>query len=103
MTHPNARHVPFDGERPPSVAEVEAELAEHGRPSSWSNAPGDRYGAHSHGYRKHLVCVTGGITFHTPEGDVAMGPGDRLDLAPGTQHSATVGPQGVTCVEVAIH
>lgn len=102
MSGADARHIPFDGDHPPSVAEVEAELAEHGRPSSWSNAPGDRYGAHAHGYRKHLVCVAGGITFHTPGGDVAMGAGDRLDLAPGTRHSATVGSQGVTCVEVAI-
>lgn len=102
MTHADARHVPFTGSQPPSVAEVEAELAAHGRPASWSNAPGDRYGAHAHGYRKHLVCVTGGITFHTPEGDVALRAGDRLDLAPRTQHSATVGPHGVTCVEVAI-
>jgi hypothetical protein len=29
------------------------------------------------------------------------GPGDRLDLAPGTAHAATVGQGGVTCVEAA--
>lgn len=97
-----ARHIPFDGDTPPSVAELETELAEHGRPSSWSNGPGDRYGTHAHDYRKHLVCVEGGITFHTDDGDVDLTPGDRLDLAPGTGHSATVGPKGVTCVEVAI-
>jgi quercetin dioxygenase-like cupin family protein len=103
MTATNARHTPFAGGHPPTVADIEAELAAHGRPSSWSNAPGERYGGHSHGYRKHLVCVEGGITFHTPEGDVVLGPGDRLDLAPATRHSATVGPQGVTCAEVAIY
>lgn len=97
-----ARHIPFEGDTPPSLAELESELGEHGRPSSWSNAPGDRYGAHAHDYRKHLVCVHGSITFHTDDGDVDLGPGDRLDLDPGTGHSATVGPKGVTCIEVAI-
>ena len=27
------------------------------------------------------------------------GPGDRLDLDPGTEHAATVGPSGCECVE----
>lgn len=97
-----AQHIRFEGDTPPSVAEVEEELAAQGRPSSWSNGPGDRYGSHAHDYRKHLVCVQGGITFHTADGDVPMSPGDRLDLDPGTAHSATVGPDGCTCVEVAI-
>ncbi len=39
--------------------------------------------------------------FHLPGGDVALGAGDRLDIEPGTEHSATVGPDGVTCVEAS--
>ncbi len=31
---------------------------------SWSNAPGDTYGAHSHSYDKVLVAAAGSITFH---------------------------------------
>jgi hypothetical protein len=27
--------------------------------------------------------------------------GDRLDLPPDTEHAATVGPDGVTCLEAA--
>ncbi|MHB8296937.1 MAG: cupin domain-containing protein [Acidimicrobiales bacterium] len=66
---------------------------------SWGNAPGDTYGSHSHGYHKVLYCVSGSITFHTSEGDLTLGHGDRLDVEPGTLHSATVGPAGVRCVE----
>ncbi len=39
--------------------------------------------------------------FHLPHGDVALGAGDRLDIEPGTEHGATVGPEGVTCVEAS--
>jgi hypothetical protein len=31
-----------------------------------------------------------------------LSPGDRLDVEPGTEHAASVGPQGVACGEVAI-
>jgi hypothetical protein len=30
-----------------------------------------------------------------------MKPGDRLDLPARTLHAATVGPEGVTCLEAA--
>jgi quercetin dioxygenase-like cupin family protein len=68
-------------------------------PQTWSNQPGYRYGEHQHSYHKVLFCIEGSITFHTPKGDIELGPGDRLDLEPGTIHSATVGDQGVTCME----
>ena len=35
-------------------------------PGSWSNGPGDRYGAHDHGYDKVLVCASGSIRFGLP-------------------------------------
>lgn len=69
------------------------------RPAWWGNAPGDTYGWHEHAYHKVLYCQAGSITFHTRDGDVRLQAGDRLDLEPGTQHAATVGPDGVTCVE----
>lgn len=68
-------------------------------PHTWSNEPGYLYGEHDHPYHKVLICIEGSITFHTPDGDVELQPGDRLDLAPGTSHSATVGTSGVTCME----
>jgi quercetin dioxygenase-like cupin family protein len=48
-----------------------------------------------------LFCLSGSITFHLPDGDVTLEPGDRLDLDPGTEHGATVGPRGVECVEAS--
>ena len=68
---------------------------------SWSNGPGDRYGAHSHAYEKVLYCVDGSIDF-VLESDgrkLALKPGDRMVLPPGTVHSAVVGPRGCTCIE----
>lgn len=70
-------------------------------PQPWGNGPGDTYGWHSHAYHKVLFCLEGSITFHTREGDVTLAAGDRLDLEPGTEHAATVGPDGCSCVEAS--
>jgi mannose-6-phosphate isomerase-like protein (cupin superfamily) len=70
-----------------------------GSPRSWSNDPGDRYGTHAHDRTKALFCLEGSIVFHTDDGDVPLTAGDRLDLAPGTAHGATVGPEGCACIE----
>ena len=68
-------------------------------PRPWGNGPDDRYGWHEHAYHKVLFCLEGGITFHLRDGDVELAAGDRLDLEPGTEHAATVGPRGCACVE----
>lgn len=70
-------------------------------PTTWSNGPGDRYSAHSHRYHKVLYCLEGSIVFHIEGDDVQIEPGDRLDLPPGIVHAATVGPDGVVCMEGA--
>jgi mannose-6-phosphate isomerase-like protein (cupin superfamily) len=70
-----------------------------GAPRSWGNGPGDRYGVHTHERPKVLFCLQGSIVFHTDEGDVDLTAGDRLDLAAGTPHAATVGPDGCACIE----
>jgi quercetin dioxygenase-like cupin family protein len=67
----------------------------------WSNGPGTVYEAHIHAYRKILYCLAGSIRFDlvaTGE-SVELRPGDRLELPPGTAHSALVGPAGVSCIE----
>lgn len=87
---------------PPGAEEVEARLrGEDLRPCAWSNAPGDTYDWHAHDYEKVLYCVSGGITFHLEAGDVDLRPGDRLEVPPGARHAATVGPEGVRCIEAA--
>lgn len=73
-------------------------------PAPWSNGPGDRYGAHAHGYDKVIAVESGSITFGLPATGEAieLSAGDRLDLPAGTRHEAAVGPIGVTCVEARL-
>jgi uncharacterized protein YjlB len=86
-------------------ADFDERLAREGLlASSWSNGPGDRYGAHDHGYDKVLVVAAGSIRFGLPGSSmsddvVELEVGDRLDLPAGTIHDAIVGPDGVTCLE----
>lgn len=68
-------------------------------PSPWGNGPGDRYDVHEHGYDKVLVCAAGSIVFEAGGERVRLDEGDRLELPAGTAHGATVGPDGVTCLE----
>lgn len=90
------------GASPPTREELEAVFRkERLIPSWWSNGPGDRYATHSHTYHKVLYCARGSIRFtlEATGQTIDLSPGDRLDLPPGTAHSAEVGPPGVTCVE----
>jgi mannose-6-phosphate isomerase-like protein (cupin superfamily) len=95
-----AVHTPHAGPIP-SREEWEQRLESEGLspPHWWTNEPGDRYGWHSHSYRKVLFCARGSIVFHTTDGDYELTAGDRLEVEPGTEHAATVGPDGVQCVE----
>jgi quercetin dioxygenase-like cupin family protein len=89
---------------PPTEHDLETVFREEGlRPGWWSNGPGDRYGAHSHPYHKVLFCARGSIRFDLPGSGESfdLTSGDRLDIPPGTPHSAVVGPEGVRCVEAA--
>ncbi len=96
-----ARLTKWDGPAP-DRGEIEGRFRDEGlSPRPWGNAPGDRYGRHAHEYHKVLYCVAGSIVFHTDQGDVDLGPGDRLDVEAGTAHSATVGPEGVECLEAS--
>ena len=69
--------------------------------SPWSNGPGDRYGAHEHGYDKVIVVERGSIVFGLPADgrSIDLAEGDRLELPAGTRHDAIVGPRGVACWE----
>jgi mannose-6-phosphate isomerase-like protein (cupin superfamily) len=94
------RRTPAQGVAP-SRDELERRFREEGlwEVRWWSNGPGDTFGWHDHPFHKVLFCSEGSIVFHTRDGDVELRPGDRLDIEPGTEHSATVGPDGVSCVE----
>jgi quercetin dioxygenase-like cupin family protein len=75
--------------------------AEGLEPIGWSNGPGDRYAAHQHGYDKVIVVARGSIDFGLTGPGVVVGlrAGDRLELPAGTRHDASVGPEGVECLE----
>jgi quercetin dioxygenase-like cupin family protein len=86
----------------PDAAAVAAHLRAEGvDPSSWSNAPGDRYATHTHAFTKLLMCAAGSITFLVGEAEhsLELRPGQGFVLPPRTQHAAIVGPDGCTCVE----
>ena len=85
---------------PPGEDEITARMRAEGlSPHGWGNGPGDTYGWHEHGYEKVLYCVRGRIVFHTAGGDIELGPGDKMILPPHTAHAATVGAEGVRCIE----
>ena len=84
------------------VTGVERRLRDEGlAPTAWSNGPGDRYGAHEHGYDKVIAVEHGSIRFGLPADGRTfdLRAGDRLELPAGTRHDALVGPEGVTCLE----
>ena len=84
----------------PTRRQVEAGFHAEGlTPRPWSHAAAFSYGRHVHGQHKVLCCVSGSIVFHTDAGDVALVPGDRMELPAGIEHGATVGHDGVECVE----
>jgi quercetin dioxygenase-like cupin family protein len=92
----------WDAAGPPSEEQILELMAREGlRPYSWSNGPGDVYGAHSHSYYKVIFVVRGSIEFGLPGtgNSIALGAGDRLELPAGVSHDAVVGPDGVVCLE----
>jgi hypothetical protein len=77
---------------PPGEDEIAAWMRAGGlSPHGWGSGPGDTYGWHEHGYEKVLYCLRGQIVFCTADGDIRLGPGDKMVLPPHTAHAATVG------------
>ena len=97
-----ALYTPWPHTDPPTRSALWQIMADEGLdPYSWSNGPHDIYSAHKHSYDKVIYVVQGTITFGMPaiRRKVTMKPGDRLDLPAGIVHDATVGPEGVVCLE----
>lgn len=96
------RVTPWAGSAPPTQSTLWRLMTDEGlSPYSWSNGPHDAYAAHSHPYDKVIYAVQGSITFGLPalEQKLTLKAGDRLDLPADIVHDATVGPQGVVCLE----
>lgn len=93
---------PWPHGRQPTNTEIQKSFAAEGiTPYRWSNGPHDVYSAHEHAYHKIIYVVSGSITFGLPElGQfVTLKAGDRLDLPANVVHDATVGSEGVVCLE----
>lgn len=85
---------------PPDEPLVRALLAEEGLEAyAWGNAPGEAYAPHVHGYDKVIYVVEGSIAFGLTDGRITLQAGDRLDLPAGVEHAASVGTQGMRCLE----
>ena len=98
----NVQVIPWSNAEPPTESAIRAILGREGlEPYRWSNGPGDVYGAHSHHYHKVIYVVDGSITFGLPDRgeEIALNPGDRMELPRGVTHDAVVGPRGVVCLE----
>jgi quercetin dioxygenase-like cupin family protein len=86
----------------PTAEDIEGRFRDDGlHAHAWSNEPDYRYSELDHSYHRVLYCLRGSITFHVRDEDLGLGPGDRIDLDPRTAHAATVGPDGVTCMEAS--
>jgi uncharacterized protein YjlB len=92
----------WDEAAKPSEAALREHMQREGLvPYAWSNAAFDHYAAHRHAYDKVIYVVSGSIEFGVPEEGtrIHLRAGDRLELPKETVHEATVGAQGVTCLE----
>src|SRR3954453_9515908 len=92
----------WSGDTAPSEQAIRAMYRQEAlEPYRWSNGPHDVYAPHSHSYHKVIYVISGSITFGLPATgeSLSLGPGDRLELPPGTAHDAVVGPIGVVCLE----
>lgn len=56
----------------------------------WSEAPGTRVPQHEHPFPEARWVVDGYLRIHIGDEVVDLGPGDRLDLPPGTRHGFEV-------------
>ncbi len=102
MTTTTPHVTPWADPAPPTESTLRRLCADEGlSPYPWSNGPHDVYAAHSHSYDKVIYVVRGSITFGLPElgRELLLKAGDRLDLPAGVVHNATVGADGVLCLE----
>ena len=93
---------PWEDEEPLTEEVVRDHLqSQELRVYHWSSAADDTFAGHTHGYHKILYVLEGEIKFEFPTRHKTLNltSGDRLDLPAGIRHSATVGPDGVKCLE----
>ena len=98
--------IAWSSEEAPNEEEIRLQLAEEQlKVYNWFNDPDDVQAGHTHGYHKILYVIEGSINFDFPtrHKSFALKAGDRLELPAGIRHSATIGPEGVTCLEAHVY
>jgi quercetin dioxygenase-like cupin family protein len=62
----------------------------------WSSEPGQVYLAHAHIYPELLWVLRGSVTvvLAASRRMLELGPGDRIEMPPGTMHALLAGPDG---------
>ena len=60
----------------------------------WQDPAGTEYPSHAHNGKVSLFVTDGSITFSIAGEQKEVKAGERLDIPPGVEHSAVVGPQG---------
>lgn len=63
--------------------------------TEWFDEAGTNYDEHAHPRDEVLVVLNGEMTMVVAGNERVLGPGDRIRLAAGETHRATVGNQGV--------
>jgi len=89
--------ISWDGSGVPSEGVLRRRLEAEGfGVFCWRDGPGATYTAHAHDHDESLWVVDGEIPFGAVDGELRLGPGDRLMLPRGTVHTARAGPRGAT-------
>ncbi|HET6373906.1 MAG TPA: cupin domain-containing protein [Candidatus Polarisedimenticolia bacterium] len=87
--------IPWDGDGAPVRSRLEETLLEEDfDPFAWVDEPGKEYELHSHTHDESIWVIHGSMRFKVGPQQFELGPGDRLMLPRGSQHEATVGPDG---------
>ena len=81
-----------DAERRTAIATLEAEGL---LVTEWQDEPNASYETHVHPHLEVRVVLEGSMTVAVDGRALNLRPGDRIDLAPGKEHSAVVGADGV--------
>ena len=76
---------------PLQLSTLRAELQQEGLATAWwSEVPGTRISQHEHPFPEARWVLSGFLRVHIGDEVVELGPGDRLDLPPGTKHGFEV-------------
>lgn len=60
----------------------------------WHDAPNTIHSPHSHPEAHSIIVTEGSITFTVDGVESQLGVGDRINVAPHTEHTARSGPEG---------